>query len=209
MQIVLAEKLIIFTRFPQPGTTKTRLIPALGAPGAADLQRRMSEGIVRRGRELAASRGAALELCYAGGDAALVRAWLGEDLAPLPQGEGNLGTRMTRAFARAWQDGFQRVVLVGADCPALSVEILQSAFAALAGHDLVLGPASDGGYYLIGLARPAPELFANQAWGDRTLLAATLAVAEGIGLSRQLLEELADIDRPEDLHHLGDHPDLE
>ncbi len=209
MQTVLAEKLIIFTRFPQAGTTKTRLIPALGATGAADLQRRLSERTVRRGRELAAIRDTALELCYDGGDGGLIAAWLGKDLATAPQGEGDLGERMARAFARAGQDGFQRVVLVGADCPALSVQILQTAFTALADHDLVLGPASDGGYYLLGLARPAPELFKNQPWGDRTLLAATLAVARSSGLSVQLLEELADIDRPEDLQHLGDYPDPE
>lgn len=209
MQTVLAEKLIIFTRFPQAGTTKTRLIPALGAAGAADLQRRLSERTVRRGRELATSRGAALELCYDGGDGGLIAAWLGKDLATAPQGEGDLGERMNRAFARARQDGFQLVVLVGADCPALSVEILQSAFTALADHDLVLGPAADGGYYLVGLARPAPELFKNQPWGDRTLLAATLVSADKVGLTRKLLEELTDIDRPEDLQHLGDYPDLE
>jgi hypothetical protein len=205
----LAEKLIILTRFPQPGTTKTRLIPALGASGAADLQRRMSERIVRRGRELAGIRGTALELCYDGGDAVRCWAWLGMGLVVTPQGEGDLGERMERAFSRAWQEGCGRVVLVGADCPALSVEILQSAFRALADHDLVLGPAHDGGYYLLGLSRPAPELFSNQPWGDGILLAATLAVARRSGLSMHLLEELADIDRPEDLQHLGDYPDLE
>ncbi len=99
-----------------------------------------------------------------------------------PQGEGNLGERMARAFACAWREGFTRVVLVGADCPALSVEILQNAFLALADHDLVLGPATDGGYYLIGLTRSAPELFSNQPWGDGGLLAATLAVAAAFGL---------------------------
>lgn len=209
MQSDLSEKLIIFTRFPQAGTTKTRLIPALGAIGAADLQRRLSERTVRLGRELAGRRGAALELCYDGGDAVRVGAWLGMDLLMAPQGGGDLGERMARAFARAWQDGCGRVVLVGADCPALSVEILQSAFTALADQDLVLGPAVDGGYYLLGLSRPAPELFENQPWGDRALLAATLDVARWAGLSMQLLEELADIDRPEDLQHLGDYPDLE
>jgi rSAM/selenodomain-associated transferase 1 len=205
----LAEKLIILTRFPQAGTTKTRLIPALGAAGAAELQRRLSERIVRRGRELAAARSMALEVCCAGGDLDLVEAWLGGDLLLTRQGEGDLGSRMARAFARAWREGFDRVVLVGADCPELSVRILAAAFTALADHDLVLGPAADGGYYLLGLARPAPELFVNQPWGENSLLAATLAVARQSGLPRHLLEELRDIDRPDDLQHLGDYPDLE
>lgn len=205
----MAEKLIIFTRFPEAGTTKTRLIPVLGPTGAAALQRRLSERTVRRGRELAANRGAALEICHAGGDGGVIGGWLGDDLATAPQGEGDLGTRMAGAFARAWQENFTRVVLVGADCPGLSRAILQAGFVALADHDLVLGPAVDGGYYLLGLSRPAPELFANQPWGTESLLAATLAVARQSGLALQLLKELADVDRPEDLHHLGDYPDLE
>lgn len=209
MQIVLAEKLIIFTRFPAVGTTKTRLIPALGAAGAADLQRRLTERTVRWGRELATRRGTALEIWYTGGDSGQVGVWLGLDLATIPQGEGDLGERMARAFAGAWSEGYARVVLVGADCPGLSVEVLQTAFSALTDHDLVLGPAVDGGYYLIGLARSAPELFVDQPWGEDTLLAATLGVARRAGLTPQLLEELTDIDRPEDLQHLGDHPDLE
>lgn len=205
----MAEKLIIFTRYPQAGTTKTRLIPLLGADGAAELQRRLSERTVRRGRELATVRGTVLEVCYEGGDAARLGAWLGADLPATPQAKGDLGERMALAFARARQQGFCRVVLVGADCPGLSVAILHKAFAALAKEDLVLGPAADGGYYLIGLARPAPELFVNQPWGDGSLLSSTLAKAGRLGLSRQLLEELADVDRPEDLHHLGDYSDLE
>lgn len=209
MANVLAEKLIIFTRFPQAGTTKTRLIPALGPVGAAELQRRLSERIVHTGRELAAVRGVALEICHAGGEGGQIGVWLGLDLATAPQGAGDLGARMARAFARAWQQSCHRVVLVGADCPALSVEILDKAFIALAGHDFVLGPAVDGGYYLIGLARPVPALFEDQPWGESCLLSHTLARAARLGLTGQLLEELADVDRPADLHHLGDYPDLE
>jgi len=208
LQKFLAEKLIIFTRFPQAGSTKTRLIPILGATGAAALQRRLTELIVRRSRELAARRGAVLELCYAGGRASQIGHWLGPDLAAVRQGAGDLGKRMAVAFTRAWLEGFSRVVLVGADCPALSVEILQGAFTALDAHDLALGPATDGGYYLLGLARPAPEIFRTQPWGESSLLLSTLASAARLGLSTQLLEELADVDRPEDLQHLGDYPDL-
>ena len=127
----------------------------------------------------------------------------------LAQGSGDLGARMARAFAAAEQEGFRRAVLVGADCPALSVAILQGAFTALADHDLVLGPAADGGYYLLGLSRPAPEIFQAQPWGENSLLRSTLASAARLGLATQLLEELADVDRPEDLQHLGDYPDLE
>jgi rSAM/selenodomain-associated transferase 1 len=203
----LAEKLIIFSRFPEAGIAKTRLIPILGPEGAASLQQRLTERTVGLTRRLAAARAVELELCHSGGRADAMREWLGDDLPLRDQGPGNLGEKMARALARA--EKYRRLVLIGSDCPDLSLEILTAAFNALAAYDLVLGPALDGGYYLIGLSRPAPELFRNQPWGRSELLAATLATAASLGLTYHLLQELADVDRPEDLHHLGDHPDLE
>ena len=205
----MAEKLIIFSRFPEAGTTKTRLIPALGAAAAARLQSTLTERTVSRARLLAASRPLALQLSYSGGTSSAWREWLGADLPCQAQGPGSLGEKMARAHRRALDEGFRRIVLIGADCPSLSEAILAAAFNALADHDLVLGPALDGGYYLLGLSRPAPELFRNQPWGRPELLRRTLATADRLGLSYHLLQELADVDRPEDLHHLGDYSDPE
>jgi hypothetical protein len=192
-------RLILFTRYPEPGRTKTRLIPALGAQGAAALQQRMSEAIVRQMARFAGQYPVNLEIRYAGGNQQAVEAWLSSDIPCLDQGEGDLGDRLCRTFAQAFAQGSRRVVVIGADCPGLTPALFAQSFAALERRDLVLGPAMDGGYYLIGLTRPAPGLFTRIPWGSGEVLAATLNQAQGMNLSTHLLEPLADVDRPEDL----------
>ncbi|MDH4320678.1 MAG: TIGR04282 family arsenosugar biosynthesis glycosyltransferase [Desulfobulbaceae bacterium] len=203
------EHLILFTRYPEPGQVKTRLIPALGAEGAATVQRRMTEAAAAQAESLAATRRLRLEICYDGGDPAQVAQWLAP-LAPSgrcrPQGDGDLGQRMQRAMELAFVEGARRVVLLGCDCPALTAATVARAFDDLRDHDLVLGPALDGGYYLLGLAAPQPSLFAEMAWGDEAVLARTMARAAAASLRVSLLEALADVDRPEDLCHLGGYP---
>ncbi len=193
------ELLIIFTRYPEPGKTKTRLIPVLGPDGAADLQRRMTERTVAWARNLACSDGGTLEIRYEGGSEDQFRGWLGPELPCRPQGVGDLGRRMSRAFLDAFQDGRERVVLIGTDCPGLSEDLARKAIAELSNHDMVLGPANDGGYYLIGLRRPVPGLFEKIAWGTGEVLRATLEIADRLQLRTFLLEALDDVDRPEDL----------
>lgn len=200
-------RLILFTRFPEPGRTKTRLIPALGAQGAAALQRRMSEAIIARMTEFAAGYPVDLEIRYAGGNQEAMEAWFSDDIPCLPQGGGNLGDRLRQAFAQAFVHGDRRVVIIGADCPGLTPAFLAQAFAALNQKDLVLGPAMDGGYYLIGLNRPAPSLFSGIPWGSGNVLTATLNQAKILNLSNHLLEPLADVDRPEDLRHIDCYSD--
>jgi rSAM/selenodomain-associated transferase 1 len=202
----LPNRLIIFTRYPEPGKAKTRLIPALGPRGAADLQRQMTETTISTARSFSSENGTGLEVCYEGGNPSLMRDWLGQDLSFRPQGPGDLGKKMTRAFAEAFAAGSKRVMIIGADCPTLSPKILVAGLAALADHDLILGPASDGGYYLVGLTTPCPQLFRGQPWGSEQLLLETMATAEREAISFLLLEELNDVDRPEDLIDLGDHP---
>jgi rSAM/selenodomain-associated transferase 2/rSAM/selenodomain-associated transferase 1 len=192
-------RLILFTRYPEPGRTKTRLIPALGAEGAAALQRRMSEAIVSHMARFAAQSPVHLEIRYADGTQQAVEAWLSSDIPCLDQGEGDLGARLHRAFTQAFAQGAKKVVVIGADCPGLTPPLFARAFAALDNQDLVLGPAVDGGYYLVGLNRPAPALFSEIPWGSGEVLAATLKQAQSLNLSLHLLEPLADVDRPEDL----------
>ena len=192
-------RLILFTRYPEPGRTKTRLIPALGAQGAATLQRRMSEAIVARMTEFAANHPVHLEIRYAGGNQQAMEAWLSSDIPCRDQGEGDLGSRLHGAFVQAFAQGNRQVVVIGADCPDLTPALLAQAFTALDTQDLVLGPAMDGGYYLMGLNQTAPALFAEIPWGSGEVLAATLKQAQAMHLSTHLLEPLADVDRPEDL----------
>lgn len=159
----------------------------------------MSEAIVGQMMEFAANHAARLEIRYAGGSQQAVEDWLSCDIPCLAQGEGDLGDRLHRAFVQAFAQGARQVVAIGADCPGLGPALFAQAFAALAREDLVLGPAMDGGYYLIGLNQPAPALFSDIPWGSDGVLAATLKQAEGLHLSIHLLEPLADVDRPEDL----------
>ncbi|MFH1021238.1 MAG: TIGR04282 family arsenosugar biosynthesis glycosyltransferase [Pseudomonadota bacterium] len=200
-------RLILFTRYPEPGRTKTRLIPALGAQGAAALQRRMSEAIVSQMTQFAAQYPVRLEIRYADGNQQAMAAWLSSDTPCLSQGEGDLGARLRRAFAQAFAQGCRQVVVIGADCPGLTPALFAQAFAALENQELVLGPAMDGGYYLIGLSQPTPDLFSDIPWGSGEVLTATLKQAQTLNLSTHFLEPLADVDRPEDLRHFDYHPD--
>lgn len=205
----MKRKLLIFTRYPVAGRTKTRLMPILGAEGAAALQRRMTELTLRTADQLAAATGVELEIFHAGGRTTQMAAWLGPHRRYCRQGAGDLGAKISRAFAAAFQDGCRQVMLIGSDCPALSPELLATAFSRLTNHDLVLGPATDGGYYLVGLTRAQPLLFTPRSWGAGLLLAETIAVAQKNALKFSLLEELPDVDRPADLKYFGNYPDPE
>lgn len=175
----------LFTRWPEPGKAKTRLIPALGAQGAADLHRRLTERTVATVREA----GLALEVRTTGAVPAAFRDWLGE-AEITDQGEGDLGARLARAAERL------PVLLLGADIPGLTPHHLTAAAAALAENPAVIGPASDGGYWLLGLSIPMPALFRDMEWGTGSVLATTLARLPA-GTPR--LETLDDLDTPEDL----------
>ena len=193
------ERLIVFSRYPEHGKTKTRLSSALGAEGAALLQREMAEHALSRARAFAAGHPVGLEVHYEGGNAGRMAEWLGPGLAYHPQAGGDLGARMEHGFAEAFRTGAERVVLVGTDCPGITTTILRSAFNLLGIFDLVLGPARDGGYYLIGLKKQAPELFRDVPWGTAMVAARTLQAAAELGLRAVTVDPLVDVDRTEDL----------
>ncbi|MEW6351772.1 MAG: TIGR04283 family arsenosugar biosynthesis glycosyltransferase [Thermodesulfobacteriota bacterium] len=294
------ELLAVFTRYPEPGTTKTRLIPVLGPDGAARLQRRMTEHAIRVARRVRAARGTALEvrftvpagtaaeapsdlgwprehstasdgavgtrvehgvrfhpprapigthltaaefdisgsyppfpcplprveedsqtlspggrgkgegpemwppvpddeICLSAGTREELRAWLGRDMDLVAQGDGDLGGRMMRAFSEGFARGFDRVVVIGSDCPGVSSRIVRSALKALDHKDLVIGPALDGGYYLIGARSVWPSIFEGIPWGSGDVFSTTMEQAARIPLSVEVLEPLQDVDRAEDL----------
>jgi uncharacterized protein len=194
-----SERVILFTRYPEPGKTKTRLIPALGQAGACALHRRMTEETANKLRELSLLRPLSNEIRYSGGTQDLMQAWLGSGWHFATQGPGHLGLRMERAFQEAFQAGCLRVVLIGSDCPGLTPELLKKALDNLARHNLVLGPARDGGYYLIGMRRLLRPLFVDIPWGTEKVYLKTLEAARNLELNVLSLETLDDIDRPEDL----------
>lgn len=186
----------IFARPPAPGQVKTRLIPALGARGAAELHVRLLR------RTVAMALGARL---------APVQLWCASEVdhpvfveTGLPrrrQRGPDLGARMAAALAQGLREA-RRVVLIGSDCPAMAAAYLEAALAALAEHDAVLGPAEDGGYVLIGLRRMA-DLFTGVAWGTARVLEQTRARLADAGLTWQELDPLWDVDRPADLARLS------
>jgi len=189
-------RLIVFTRFPEPGKVKTRLIPTLGAYGAARLQREMTRRCLQGAIALGPAIG--LEVHY-DGDAIGLRRLYGEHLTLRPQVGEDLGQRMLHAFRSAFSRGARRVVLIGSDCPLITPDILKQAFEKLSACPCVLGPAADGGYYLIGLTRSEESLFEDIAWGRQEVLARTLEMARKAGLATALLQTLPDVDRKEDL----------
>ncbi|MCP4575159.1 MAG: DUF2064 domain-containing protein [Deltaproteobacteria bacterium] len=192
------DRLIIFGRYPVPGKTKTRLIPALGLVGAANLQRRLTEKIFLSATEFASRHNATIECCFEGGTPQKMHRWLGSILKLSFQQAGDLGRRMRCALFDALDDGGKRVILLGTDIPGLNAEILEQAFTALLEHDIVLGPSTDGGYWLMGLKRPI-DLFQNIHWSTPRVLEQTLAQARLMRLTVHLLEFLSDVDTPEDL----------
>ena len=189
-------------KYPRPGAVKTRLIPALGEARACELYRALVRHALATVDEFASSDGGALvvEARVAGApDATTAQAWLGAGVSICEQGDGDLGARMERATREAFVEGAGAVVVIGADCPQLTAATLGAAFVALGEKEIVLGPAADGGYYLIGLRRARPELFRGIAWSTDAVLAQTLAAARAFSVDCHLLKTLRDVDEPEDL----------
>jgi len=193
-----AAHLLVFARVPALGRVKSRLAAGVGAPAALAVYLELLA--ITRAAVAAAGVPATVWLADAAGpvpSAAETQEWPG--LAAHCQAPGDLGQRMAAAFAAAFAAGAGRVALIGTDCPGLRAAHLTQACALLAEHDVVLGPATDGGYYLLGLRQPRPDLFEHKAWSTATVLADTLADAGRLGLRVALLPELRDVDTAADL----------
>lgn len=189
--------LLLFLKRPRPGEAKTRLIPQLGALGAADLYRALAEEEVRRTTPRPGEYDRLF--FFAPADAGMeMQSWFAGQRW-LPQQGADLGERMAAAFEQAFRGGAHRAALIGSDAPWVSRERVLEALAALDEHDLVLGPARDGGYYLIALDRARSALFSGIRWSSASVLAASVERAGALGLGVRLLEPLPDIDTLADL----------
>ena len=194
--------LLIFARQPVLGRVKTRLAAGIGTDAALAVY-----------RELLALTAAAVAAAQVPATVWLAEAPAGAAAAPtaLPRPEwpglpwrvqppaDSLGTRMAHAFGEAFGEGAGRVAIIGTDCPGLSGALLTRAFEQLLTHDVVLGPADDGGYYLLGMNKLEGELFQNKSWSTAAVLPDTLADAARLGLRVALLPQLHDVDSAADL----------
>ena len=189
--------LFVFLKDPAIGEVKTRLAASIGPQHAVTVYRRMAEQVVAA---TAPSSDAYLQvLAFAPvGAREAIEAWL-PGRAAWPQPDGDLGWRMAGASAAALAAGAHRVVIVGTDVPSLDRVVVHDALRALDDHDVVLGPAEDGGYWLIGLRQPQPELFDGVPWSTEQVAATTRARAEAAGLRLALLAPRHDIDTLDDL----------
>lgn len=184
-------QIIIFTRFPIAGKAKTRLIPALGYEGAAQFQRKMTEYTVRQ----ALNTGGKIEIRYTGGTELQMREWLGENLKYVEQGDGDLGKRMNNACKAHFKSGAKRVLIIGSDCPDNRTNNMVEAINLLKNNSCVIGPATDGGYYLIGMNRFNSSLFSGIDWGTDSVLRQTLAKIKDY----KLLQLFSDVDEKKDI----------
>lgn len=189
--------LLVFVKAPRPGAVKTRLAADLGEETAAELYRALAEEEVR----CTAPRPGEYErlFFFTPPEARpAMEAWFPEE-AWLPQEGPDLGCRMAAAFGETFRRGARRAAIVGSDVPWVSREIVLEALRSLDDHDLALGPARDGGYYLLALDRPRPALFDGIPWSTPSVLSATVERAGGLGLAVRVLDPLRDVDTLEDV----------
>ncbi|MBI3324936.1 MAG: TIGR04282 family arsenosugar biosynthesis glycosyltransferase [Candidatus Omnitrophica bacterium] len=197
----VSDWVMVFVKAPSAGQVKTRLCPPLSATHAAELYRCLVYDTLASLSRLPAQ----LAIAYAANSEFPDLSWLstaahrGSGIV-LPQQGRSLGERLRHAFSSAFANGATRVVAVGSDAPELSASWLREAISALDHAELVIGPATDGGYHLIGMVKLYPSLFQRMPWSTPALLDRTLARARELGLRAHRLAPIADLDVPEDLY---------
>jgi uncharacterized protein len=205
--------ILLFTRYPHPGKCKTRLLPIYSAEAAAEIHRQLvshSEKTIRN--YLAQHNKTTYHIHYTGASVKEMKRWLGEQSFVKQQGK-NLGERMARALDKALQSA-GRCLLIGSDCPDITPELLRNAFTVLQKKDIVLGPAYDGGYYLVGInktlsPKQIEHLFTDVPWSSENVLTTTLERIKELQLTFHLLPKLHDIDTPDDLQYFNHYSHTE
>lgn len=190
--------LLIFIKNPELGKAKTRLAESVGPERALKIY----EALLKHTCQLAQAVDAQRMLFYS----AFVDEqdqWPNQDFAKHLQASGGLGERMTAAFAQAFAEGGGPVLIIGSDCAQLTPAIVEEGIKALVTHDFVIGPAEDGGYYLLGMRAFHPEVFQDIAWSTETVLPQTLEIISSNDWSHSLLPVLSDIDYEEDWEKHG------
>jgi uncharacterized protein len=190
--------LLVFARTPRLGKVKTRLAKTLGDEQALHIYKQLLHLTQAAATPVQATKW----ICYAdailpGEDAWTQQGFVQQEQPQVP----DLGYRMHHLFAKGLVEGFSPIVIIGSDCPDISTTLIEEAYRQLETHDVVVGPAQDGGYYLLGLNFLVPELFTGIHWSTPAVLPETLQTAANLHLQVAQLPVLADIDEAEDFKH--------
>jgi uncharacterized protein len=197
-----ANALVILTKVPQPGQSKTRLVPPLSYAEAADLAGAL---LLDQLQNLTTFGGARLFIAFTPENAAVFfEGFIAQGFTCFAQQGQSLGQRMSHAFQHLFASGFENVILIGSDLPTLPLGFFCQAYACLekSAVDVVLGPSADGGYYLIGMNRMITAVFDDIAWSSTDVLSQTISKLDDLGLKHELLSEWYDIDTVKDLERL-------
>lgn len=184
---------VVFGRCPVPGAVKTRLASGIGAQAAAEVYAALLDHTL--GTALATGHDVVLSLADERRSSWTPPPGLRVEV----QGEGDLGSRLAETFDRRFVEGWSRVLVIGSDCAAITTDRLRGALDVLRRHPVVLGPATDGGYWAVGQRRPGVEMFSSVPWSSPRTLDRTRALLRALGVDWKELEELSDLDTVTDL----------
>ncbi len=190
----MKKALIIFVRKPEKGKVKTRLAASLGDDAALLIYQKLLQHTLETTKEVNADK-----VVFYADDIQEDDMWRQKDYFKQKQANGDLGQRMNDAFAIVLKMGYGKVCIVGSDCYELTPEIIRDAFQALEKSDVVIGPAHDGGYYLLGMKWLHSSLFQNKSWSTGSVLADTLQTAHQLLLKVAQLPALHDVDEAQDV----------
>ena len=191
--------IIIFVKFPQKGKVKTRLAKDTGANFATEFYRICAEHILSEIKKLKKDNFSAYVYCDSNFELEKVAGWVGKEFIVKAQIDGDLGERMSRSFNEVFHEGFSKALIIGTDVPDINSDLINSAASKLDENDFVIGPSSDGGYYLLGMNRPITEIFQDFNWSTSLVLQNTLDKIKSLELKVDLLDELIDVDTKNDL----------
>lgn len=206
--LALTSAVAVFTKYPHRGQVKTRLAATIGVEQACSLHTKMTYHALNQAMWLQMKGIADCLIFFHGASEELTRDWIkkgiekhpfNEPLMFIEQQGDDLGARMYCAFEHMFGMGYEKMLLIGTDCPGITTSILNEALIALSHKDVVFGPAQDGGYYLIGMKTPWPVLFDGIPWSREDTLEQTLRRCRDYRISYTLLSTLCDIDREDDL----------
>jgi len=195
----LNHTLLIFVKYPEPGGVKTRLAEDLGYEKAAEIYASMAESVIHNlSRSEEYKTVIFFDPPYRKRE---MENWLGKRYQLLAQEGNSLGERMANAFDKTFSLGAEKAVIIGTDCLEITEEIISRAFQSLDEMDVVLGPAEDGGYYLLGMKESTSEIFDDITWSSSQVLGQTINKIKTMGLKFSLLKTLRDIDTISDLNN--------